>query len=155
MKKNIFVIVLLLPLVFALTACGGDDVEHTDPSLLIGTWASSNATFTIEDDYSFVCRLINIDVTGQSPEPVPAKVSGKLESTGEGGKGADQYVLRDLATVDEPGLETGNEEVDARLPLLQGIKCSLKFNEDQSAFVFSSSVLLAQAFFGATYTKQQ
>ncbi|MDR2733539.1 MAG: hypothetical protein LBC99_02705 [Spirochaetota bacterium] len=151
MKKTIFSVILILPCVFALISCGDDVPAHTDPSFLVGAWASSNATFTITDDLSFECVLINVNVLDPT-DTVGAKIGGKLDING---LGTNQYKLTDLHTISgDPAHEAGNTGAGPTLLTLNGIKCSLTPDAARTKFVFASSVTVAQKFFGDTYIKQ-
>jgi len=154
MKKNTFITLAFLAIscTFFITGCDDDEEEHTDPSFLIGTWSNSGATFTINGDYSFSCKLVSVPGVLE-----PGLVKGRLDYNGKD-LGPDDYYLRNLtAGADgEPddGYTAGNTFLRKDLHNFENLIGTLKPSSDKRQFTFSSTVAIANSFFGGTYNKQ-
>ena len=149
MKKYVFTAMVLVCILFVAGCKSSPDEEHNDPSFLVGTWANSNATFTIAGDFTFVCDMLMPGATGN----IPARAYGRLDYTSSG-LGANDYFLREMrgATAGDPDstYTEGNASLSGMIGPFNDIIATLKPNASKNQFTFRSTVVLAEAFFGGS-----
>jgi len=149
MKKSVLIILALAGALF-ITGCesGNKEKEHTDPSFLVGNWASETpgASFTISGDYKFTCNLTSIPGVNK-----PGLVKGKLNYT-DSTLGPNDYLLEELeaGAQNEPDAtyNDGNFMLETQLPGFMPLIGTLTPSTDKKSFTFTSPNPTATEFFG-------